>query len=148
MLSETRPFDTWVRVRQADGSINLASAVVPASAKRANEFVESIFMAVVKAREKTSYPLNFSFRIFDALKVVHFNVALVRVYGYRSKVQTVLIVERIKRSPVCRGYLVKKLGDLAGILSTKRSPIRATLADDGALFAQVLADFPELKAYV
>lgn len=148
MLSETRAFDTWARLRQADGSINLASAVLPASAKRANEFVESIFMAVVKARENTSHPLNFSFRIFDALKVVHFNVALVRVYGYRSKVQTVLVIERIKRDPLCRGYLVTKLDDLAGILSAKRSPIRATFADDGALFAQVLADFPELKAYV
>lgn len=148
MLSETRNVDTWARVRQADGSINLASAVAPASAERANEFVESIFMAVVKARENTSHPLRFSFRIFDALKVLHFNVALVRVYGYRSKVQTVLIVERIKRQPLCRGYLVKKLGDLAGVLAAKHSPIRATLANDGALFAQVLADFPELKAYV
>ena len=66
MLSETRRMDTWARVRLADGSINLASAVLPASAKRANDFVESIFMTVLKAREKTSYPLNFSIRIFDA----------------------------------------------------------------------------------
>ena len=75
-------------------------------------------------------------------------MALVRVYAYHSKVQTVLIVERIKRDPVCRGYLVSKLEDLAGVLSDQRSPIRATLADDGALFGQVLHDFPELKAYV
>lgn len=148
MLTETRRVDTWARVRQSDSSINLASAVAPASAKRANEFVESIFLAVVKARENTSHPLRFSLRIFDALKLLNFNFALVRVYGYRSKVQTVLIVERIKRDPLCRGYLVRKLDDLAGILSAKRSPIRVALANDGALFAQVLADFPELKAYV
>ena len=148
MISETNAVDLWQEKRQEDGSINLASQVDLKKGKRANDFVLAIYNTFYDERKGSEFQINFSFRIYDSMTILHFDFAIVSIFAGREKVKSFLFVRRIVRNERLEKYVLQNIESMKEVIKKKQSPIYEALSKDAILLAKMLRDFPELQNYL
>lgn len=146
-MAAIHSIDAWKNKRLSDGSINLASQVDPKKAKRTNEFVEAIYSKITDDRAGSKFQRNFSFRIYDALTILHYELAVVSIFAFREPVKSYLVLRRIIKDELIVSFEITDL-DVQDILKKEQSPIYFALANDGALLAKFLRQFPELTPFI
>lgn len=147
MVAATHSIDAWKHKRLSDGSINLASQVDLKKAKRTNEFVEAIYSKITDDRDGKKFQRNFSFRIYDFLTILHYELAIVSIFAFREPVKSYLVLRRIIKDELIASFEITDL-DVQDILKKEQSPIYFALAKDGALLARFLRQFPELTPFI
>lgn len=146
-MTAIHSIDAWKNKRLSDGSINLASQVDPKKAKRTNEFVEAIYSKITDDRADSKFQRNFSFRIYDALTILHYELAVVSIFAFRQPVKSYLVLRRIIKDELIVCFEITDL-DVQDILKKEQSPIYFALANDGALLAKFLRKFPDLTPFI
>ena len=147
MVAATHSIDAWKHKRLSDGSINLASQVDPKKERRTNEFVEAIYSKIANDRVGNKFQRNFSFRIYDELTILHYELAIVSIFAYREPVKSYLVLRRFIKDELIVMFEIKAL-DIQDVLKKEQSPIYFALANDGALLAKFLRQFPELTPFI
>ena len=140
--------DVWKNKRLTDGSINLASQVDLKKAKRTNEFVEAIYKKIYDERAGNKFQRNYSFRIYDALTILHFDMAVVSIFAFREPVKSFLVLRRIVKNELIECYDITDLISVKEVLIKEQSPIYFALAKDGVFLAKFLRQFPELTPFI
>lgn len=146
-MSAIHSIDAWKNRRLLDGSINLASQVDLKKAKRTNEFVEAIYSKITDDRVGSKFQRNFSFRIYDALTILHYELAVVSIFAFREPVKSYLVLRRIIKDELIVSFGITDL-DVQDILKKEQSPIYFALANNGVLLAKFLRQFPELTPFI
>jgi hypothetical protein len=146
-MSAIHSIDAWKNKRLSDGSINLASQVDQKRERRTNEFVEAIYLKITNDRAGNKFQRNFSFRIYDALTILHYELAVVSIFAFREPVKSYLVLRRIIKDELIVSFEINDL-TIQDFLKKEQSPIYWALAKDGALLAKFLRQFPELTPFI